>query len=206
MDSSSTNVSLLSRIRDGSDDAAWREFDSRYREMMLRYCRRRGLTQMDAEDVVQSTFATLSQGLKRFTYDKDRGRFRDYLYRCVRGEMSKWGARHQAANRPLFNSDGQPLELVSAQPMSDIDALWEEEWVAYHYRRALVSIREDFDPRSVELFDRSIAGAGVDLLAAEYGMTDQAVYQVRKRIRERLKQVIAEQIREEDDVDGHPEA
>jgi RNA polymerase sigma factor (sigma-70 family) len=202
MDSSSTNISLLSRIRDGSDDAAWREFDGRYREMMQRYCRRRGLPQIDAEDVVQSTFTGLSQSLKRFTYDANRGRFRDYLYRYVRGEISKWSARPQAADRALFNHDGRALVDEVAQSDGEIDALWEEEWVAHHYRRALVTIRESFDPRSVEVFDRSIAGAGVELLATEYGMTEQAVYKVRKRIRDRLEEVIAEQIREEDDVDG----
>ena len=199
MDSSSTNVSLLSRIRDKADNAAWREFDERYRDLMLRYCRRRGLSQVDAEDVVQSTLAGLSESLARFTYDANRGRFRDYLSRCVRSEISRWAARPQVAVRGLLSKEGSRLPSPDDD---DGDATWEEEWVAHHYRRALATIRPQFDARSIEVFDRSIAGANVKLLADEFGMTEQAVYKVRKRIRDRLEEVIAEQIREEDDVDG----
>lgn len=52
-DSPSNNISLHSRIRDRVDNAAWREFDARYRELMLRYCLGRGLDQVAAEDVFQ---------------------------------------------------------------------------------------------------------------------------------------------------------
>lgn len=199
MDSTSTNVSLLSRIRDKADDAAWREFDRRYRDLMLRYCRRRGLDQVDAEDVVQATFTGLSEGLTRFTYDPERGRFRDYLSICLRNEISRWSARPQIAARGLFSEEGSRLP---SPENGESDAVWEEEWVAHHYRRALATIRPQFDAKSIEVFDRSIAGANVKLLSEEFGMSEQAIYKVRKRIRDRLEEVIAEQIREEDDVDG----
>lgn len=199
MDSSSTNISLLSRIRNKADEVAWREFDGRYRELMVRYCRRRGLTQVDAEDVVQSTLAGLSDSLPRFTYDPNRGRFRDYLSRCVRNEISRWSARPQMAARGLFSKEGSRLPSTDD---GEHDGVWEEEWVAHHYRRALATIRPQFDARSIEVFDRSIAGANVKLLAEEFGMSEQAIYKVRKRIRDRLEEVIADQIREEDDVDG----
>ena len=39
----STAVSLLSRCRDTSDQAAWRELDERYRDLLICFCRRRGL-------------------------------------------------------------------------------------------------------------------------------------------------------------------
>ena len=199
MDSSSTNISLLSRIRDKADDAAWQEFDARYRALMLRYCRRRGLDQVDAEDVVQATFAGLTDGLSRFAYDPQRGRFRDYLSRCLRNEISRWSARPRVAARGLFSREGSRLP---SPDNGEHDAVWEEEWVAHHYRRALATIRPQFDARSIEVFDRSIAGANVKLLAEEFGMSEQAIYKVRKRIRDRLEEVIADQIREEDDVDG----
>lgn len=202
MDSSSTNVSLLSRIRDRADSSAWREFDRRYRELMLRYCRRRGMSQVDAEDVVQATLTGLSESLPRFTYDPNRGRFRDYLCRCVRNEIFRWTARPQVAARPLYNNEGRPIVEPPDAAASGADTTWEEEWVAHHYRRALEVIRKSFDARNVELFDRSIAGASVELLASEFGVSVQTIYKARKRIRERMEELINEQIREEDDVNG----
>jgi len=87
-----TRATLLGRIRDGVDTAAWRELDGVYREMLLRFCRSRGLQHADAEDVIQLVFVKLTVGLQRFEYDRTRGRFRDYLFRCVRSALSDWAA------------------------------------------------------------------------------------------------------------------
>ncbi len=54
------------------------------------------------------------------------------------------------------------------------------------------------EPRSAEIFDRLLAGETVERLAAGYQMTPDAVHKVKQRIRDRLKAVIAAQIREED--------
>ena len=50
---SPTRASLLIRLRRPADEAAWREFDAAYSELIVRYCRRLGLQLADAEDVRQ---------------------------------------------------------------------------------------------------------------------------------------------------------
>jgi hypothetical protein len=72
--------------------------------------------------------------------------------------------------------------------------------VAHHYRMALDTVRQTFDAKSVEVFERSVAGAKVAVLAVEHGITEQAVYKVRQRIRARMEQLIAQQVHEEDEV------
>src|SRR5262245_33077190 len=103
-----TRATLLDRVRDADDVAAWLEFDAAYREMLLRFCRSRGLQHADAEDVIQLVFVRLTGGLIRFRYDPARGRFRDYLFRCVRSALSDWGAYRRRAG--------------SAVPLQDADA------------------------------------------------------------------------------------
>jgi hypothetical protein len=68
---------LLSRIRDRCDHSAWRELDARYRDLLMKFCRRRGVPNAGAEHLVQAVFADLSRSLPQFTYQRDRGRFRD---------------------------------------------------------------------------------------------------------------------------------
>lgn len=198
--SEATHASLLSRVRDPADHAAWREFESRYRDLLLNFCRRRGVQHVDAEDVVQGVMANLARALPRFKYDRRRGRFRDYLYRCTRNAIARLRSRPRGGAGPLFISADQMAD--QGEDLADGaegTRAWEEEWVAHHYRLAMRTVRETFEARSVEIFDRSVAGARVADLAAEYGMSEQAVHKVRQRIRARMEALIAQQVREEDE-------
>jgi RNA polymerase sigma-70 factor (ECF subfamily) len=193
-----TRVTLLSRVRDPSDSAAWAEFESRYRDLLVRFCRRQGLQQADAEDLVQVVMANLSKSLPRFAYDPARGRFRDYLYRCARNAISQWSSRPRGREIALDTGVETALAIDAPRDAASVRA-WEEEWVAHHYRLAMRTIRNTFEARSVEIFDRSIAGETVATLAAAYDMSEQAVHKVRQRIKARMEELIAVQVAEEDE-------
>ena len=196
MGSETTQPSLLSRVRDPADDTAWREFDAKYRELILRYCRARGLQTTDAEDVRQIAMANLAKSLRSFEYKPARGRFRGYLGQVVRSAVSRHFRRPDAPARGL---DTNVLVTVEADDAGQADEVWEREWVRHHYRQAMQVVRNAFDPKSVQMFDRLLAGDGVSRLAADFQTTAQAVHKIKQRIRDRLKELIAEQIREEDD-------
>ena len=66
------------------------------------------------------------------------------------------------------------------------------------------TVRATFDPKSVQMFDRLLAGDGVKRLASEFQTTTQAVHKVKQRIRDRLKELIADQVKEEDDGGSAP--
>ncbi|MBI4717915.1 MAG: sigma-70 family RNA polymerase sigma factor [Planctomycetes bacterium] len=203
MDSQVTRVSLLSRVRNPADDAAWREFDGRYRELVLRYARARGLQHSDAEDVRQVVMLGLSRSLRGFAYDPGLGRFRDYLGRCVRNAV----ARHLSRPKPAAGVlDTHVLADAAGSDADAADALWDEEWTNHHYRLAMESIRAGFEARSVAVFERLVGGEGVEAVAEAFGLSTQAVHKVKQRIRDRMKELIAAQIREEDEPDAPPGA
>lgn len=213
----STPQALLSRVRNPNDHEAWREFDAHYRDLLINFCRRRGFSHVDAEDLVQGVFISLSRSLPQFIYDPNRGRFRDYLFKCVRNAIFQWSARPDRRAEPLVpdreaddswtvtrSTDSPSREPENPNGDGSLARVWEEEWVAHHYRLAMRTIRTTFDERSLAIFEQSIAGQGIADLAAELGMTEQAVRKVRQRIRERMEELIAQQIREEDEVDDVP--
>ncbi|TWT44529.1 hypothetical protein RAS1_09440 [Phycisphaerae bacterium RAS1] len=63
-------------------------------------------------------------------------------------------------------------------------------------------VERTFDARSVRVFNRSVAGASVTELAREFDMSEAAIHQLRHRIRDRMQELVAEQIRQEDAIDG----
>jgi len=75
----STYPSLLIAIRDRQDSAAWREFTDQYTEVLICFCRKRGLQLADAEDVAQKVLMAVSQQIPAFERRPDRGLFRSWL-------------------------------------------------------------------------------------------------------------------------------
>lgn len=192
-----TPPSLLMRVRDPSDQAAWAEFDQRYREWLIRYFRRRGVPFPDAEDLVQRVFAALVRSLPQFIYDPQQGRFRNYLFRCAQNALRAWGGCPDRNHRALDASNA-PSSGADADDDPAAARVWEEEWVAHHLRLALSVLRAGAPARDVQILERSMAGAAVAELARDLGMAADAVYKARQRIRHRLEQLVAAQIAEED--------
>lgn len=194
-----TRASLLSRVRDPSNDAAWREFQGLYHDLLIRFCRRRSIQEADAEDIVQTVMASLVKALPGFIYDPGRGRFRDYLFRCTDHAIARWGKGGSRPKEVGFALRDEELPHAGT-PDSEAWQVWEEEWISHHYRLAMRTIQETFEQRSVEIFDRSVAGETVAQLSAAFGMSEQAVHKVRQRIKARMEELIAAQIAQEDDA------
>lgn len=189
-----TRRSLLARVRDANDVAAWSEFESTYRELITRYARARGLQPADADDVCQSVLLKLFRTIRSFEYDTAKGRFRSYLHRMVKNEIVDQFAR---PNRPTTTVDQSVLRDGSVD--TGTDEVWEREWENHHFRLAMQTIRRTFDEQSVRVFDQLVAGQPVDAVAAAFATTTQAVHKIKQRIRDRMKELIARQIAEEDD-------
>lgn len=185
------------RVRDPADQAAWAEFDARYREWLIRYFRRRGVQLVDAEDLAQSVLSALVRSLPNFAYDPERGRFRGYLFRCAQNALRAWSACPHRAARPLDFSGVRTL-ATNGEDDPAAAQIWEEEWIAHHYRLALETLRQSASERDLAILDRSLGGADVAALALELQMDEQAVYKARQRIRDRMEVLIAQQVADED--------
>src|SRR2546423_3530273 len=79
-----TSTTLLRRLSDAQDSAAWGAFVQRYRERIIAWCRHWGLQEADAEDVSQSLLLAMPAKMRNFRYDPAKGRFRGWLRTVVR--------------------------------------------------------------------------------------------------------------------------
>ncbi|MFM9957652.1 MAG: RNA polymerase sigma factor [Phycisphaerales bacterium] len=190
-----TSTTLLRTVRNGDDRAAWDRFDTAYREMLLRFCRSRGVQHADAEDVIQRVFFKLVGGLKAFEYQPGRGRFRDYLFKCVRSAMIDLKVC------PSMRAGQVSHAEEAAAGDAELEASWEREWVDHHYRTALVSLRAHAQEQSVAVLEMALGGRSVPEIAADLGMSEAAVYKAQQRMKDRLREIIAQQVRREDGLD-----
>jgi RNA polymerase sigma-70 factor (ECF subfamily) len=188
-----TQLTLIARLQDPADEEAWRRFEARYRDLVVRFAVREGLQPTDAEDVAQAVFGALLRAMPAFRLDPAKGRFRSYLFRAVRNEISRVRSR---SPRPT----GDLGDLPIADPATDAAATraFEDEWIDHHFRIAMAEIRRTFAPESVAIFERLMRGEPVEAIAADCATTTQAVHKVKQRIRDRMRALVEGQIAEEE--------
>src|SRR5262245_12178765 len=91
----STRPSLLFRMRDPADHAAWLEFVGLYEPAIYRILRQHGLQDADARELMQDLLLALSRSIDRWDPDKERGSFRGWLRRVCRNLVINWSQRRK---------------------------------------------------------------------------------------------------------------
>src|SRR5271157_277367 len=78
-----TRPSLLIRVRNPADRAAWQEFVEIYRPVVLRLAQYKGMQAADAEDIAQDVLVAVAKAVEQREHDPKRARFRTWLQRVA---------------------------------------------------------------------------------------------------------------------------
>jgi len=187
-----TRASLLVRLRDRQDRAAWQQFVELYGSLVYGFARQRGLQDADAADLTQEVFLALARAAGRWQYDPRRGTFRAWLHGVTRNKLAKF--LHRRRVQPVGSGDTNAQGRLAEQPDPDYDseAAWELEFQQQLFRMAAAQIQGNFAPTTWLAFWRTaVEGASAAEVAKELGMSVGAVYVARSRVLARL----AEQVR-----------
>src|SRR5262245_32629455 len=119
----STRPSLLVRLRDPKDQAAWREFVELYTPLVYNYARKQGLQDADAADLSQEVLGAVARAIGQLEYDPRLGAFRNWLFTILRRKLSDW--RDAFANRIRGSGDTDTHQLLEQRPApEDLEAEW----------------------------------------------------------------------------------
>ena len=182
-----TQPSLLLRLRDPGDDAAWSRFVSIYTPLIVAFCRGRGLSETDAADVAQDVLKSVAGAIPRFTYDPERSSFRNWLFTVVRSKLSNFFAAQ--ARQPRRAGETTVQHYAENEPA--LEETWHREYQANLVRWAAEQIRVEFKDATWNAFWRTaILGEAPEQVATEVGLSVNALYIARSRVTTRLRQVI----------------
>jgi RNA polymerase sigma-70 factor (ECF subfamily) len=183
-----TRPSLLVRIRDAADADSWRMFVDTYAPMVYRYCRRKGVQDADAVDVVQEVMTEVTRCIGSFHYQPERGRFRDWLGTVTRRKLVRFWRKK---NR-LAAADGETAaEEMDRLPVPPADAEWTEEFNTQIVKVALERIRQHFEPTTWQAFERVwLQNQQSAEAAAQLNLPIESIYKAKSRVLKRLEQEV----------------
>jgi RNA polymerase sigma factor (sigma-70 family) len=184
----STRITLLARLRKTEDAEAWRTFVDLYTPLVYRFCRSRGLQDADARDVTQQVLAIVHRTIGRFEYDRERGRFRNWLGAVAAHEIT----RQQRKDRRPGKGAGEGLgEAAALMETAAADPAWIEEFNGYIFQRALEQVRQEFDGLVWQAFELTwLQDAKPRDAASQLGKPTAWVYKSRYRVLKRLREAL----------------
>lgn len=175
-----TPPSLLMRLRQPGNQAAWQEFVRLYTPLFYYWTRRLGLQGQDADDLVQDVFLILIRTLPGFTYDPSKS-FRSWLRTLL---MNRW--RDSRRHDELSPNPSADLEDVAAPDSNH--TVEEVEYRHFLIGQALRIMQAEFEPTTWKAcWEYAVCGRPAPEVASELGVSIAVVYSAKSRVLRRLR-------------------
>ena len=183
----------FSRLRGLDDKDSWQEFFDIYWKLIYGVARKAGLTDAEAQDVVQETLASVAKHMPTFNYDPALGSFKAWLLNMTRWRIiGQFRKRSPSADpRPAPDSttaSADPLQNVADPAGQTLDAVWDAEWENNLLEAAIAKVKRHVDPLKYQVFDLYVNKDWPPEKVAEcFKITVDQVYVIKHRITETIK-------------------
>jgi RNA polymerase sigma factor (sigma-70 family) len=195
-DALNTRHSLISRLRNMDDKKSWQEFFDIYWKLIFSVARKAGLTEQEAEEVVQETTIAVSKYIGDYRYNPKVCSFKNWLM-----HKTQWRIIDQVRKRPpecvqrleptSGNSGTSLLERIPDPESLELDTLWEEEWRKNLIDAAMDRVKRRIKPEHYQIFYLSAArNLGLKRIAETMGVNVAQVYLVRHRVAKLIKKEV----------------
>lgn len=183
-----TRQSLLSRLRDLGDEESWQDFFNTYWRLIYNTASRAGLSDVEAQDVVQETVIAVSKSISGFRYDPDRGSFKGWLLNQTKWRIAdelrlRRRQRRDCSESPQLSDDADAaLEIADPQGM-EIEKIWDKEWDSNLLETALERVKSRIHPKHFQVFDLYVLREWpVSRVAQNTGFNRMQVYLIKHRV------------------------
>lgn len=190
-----TRASLILRLPDVEDVAAWDELVAIYGPLVFRMAVREGLQPADADDLVQEVFVAIARSVSQWIERPDRGRFRAWLLRIGRNTAINFLTR--PSHRPWATGGDDAAQMLAAVPApeSELSSLFDLEHRREVFRWAAEQVRQVVAEATWQAFWLShVEGLSIPDAAEQLGISVSKVYVARSRVMVRLQQLVNESV------------
>ncbi len=188
-----TRSSLIQRLKVTINGESWEEFFQTYWELIYNVARRSGLSEADAQDIVQETILKVHNSMDKFEYNRKRGSFKGWLRTVTRSRLAEHFKKQQ--RRPVIS---QPLdasaEIINemADPESpELEKIWDEEWRRNLIHAALTRTKKLTTLKQFQIFKcHYIDEWTVNETCKTLGVNAAQVYMAKQRVGKIFKDAV----------------
>ena len=186
-----TRASLILRLPDAADVAAWDELVAIYGPLVFRLAVRQGLQPADADDLAQEVFAAIARSVSQWLDRPDRGSFRAWLLRIARNTAVNFLTRR--CHRPLATGGDEAAEMLAEVPLaeSDLSSDFDLEYRREVFAWAAGQVRGSVADSTWQAFWLThVEGLAIGDAAGQLGVSVGSVYVARSRVMNRLQELV----------------
>ncbi|MDB6065115.1 MAG: polymerase, sigma-24 subunit, subfamily [Pedosphaera sp.] len=191
-----TRYSLLSRLQNWEDWESWKVFFDTYWRLIYSVAIKSGLSETEAQDVVQETIICVAKNIQKFKRDGGRGSFKGWLR-----NLTRWRIGDQFRKRTGANWRGTAAgdyEIVSSEMVEipdpagfGLETVWDDEWQANLLEAAMERVKLRVKEEHYQMFDLYVVkGWPVDKVAGLLGVSVARIYLAKHRVSTMVKKEI----------------
>ncbi len=192
-----TRRTLLSRLRRWDDADSWRVFFETYGKLIYGFAIKSGLTDVEAQEVVQETIIEVSKKMPGFKYNPEIGSFKGWLAKLTKWRISdRFRQRQREAVASASNyggtNTGTPLvERVPDPAGADLEAVWDREWEKNLVDAAIARVKNQVNPKHYQIFDLYVLKQWpLEKITQTLGVNMGQVYLAKHRVTALIKKEI----------------
>ena len=141
-----TRRSLVERLGNWDDRKRWQEFFDLYWKLIYSAARKSGLTESEAQEVVQETIITVAKRVDQLRYDPEIGSFKGWLLNITRWRIAdQFRKRVPSQNQMAHLSDDRStatIERIAGADGREIETMWDQEWERNLFQGALERVKK----------------------------------------------------------------
>jgi RNA polymerase sigma-70 factor (ECF subfamily) len=184
-----TSFTLLQKLRDPNDAAAWDRFVELYLPLLFFWARKLPAAGADPADLVHDVFVKLMQELPKSSYDPAFGGFRSWLRSVC---QNHWRDHRRKRAHHVVQADDAQLEALAAAD-DGLERFWNEDYNSLLACAAFRLLEGEFDPITRAAFVEVVLNdCPVTEVARQFGLTPNAISMRKFRVVRRLRQELAE--------------
>ena len=188
-DSIATRASLLGRLKNREDQASWQEFFDTYWQLIYRVAKKAGLTDAEAQDIVQETVIAMANKLPGFIYDPKVCSFKTWMLRLTRWRIIDTLRKRLPQSVPDSNGTAtSALDRIPDESSLKLYSVWDEESEKSLLAAALQRVKPLLKPEHYQIFDLyALRQLPVSEVAEIMGVSAARVYLVKHRVAARIR-------------------